>query len=437
MVVTGEDSHANDSLIAANHLKILEWTMSDLRLTCALLTSVGLCVAGPARADLLDDSHLTLGLRNFYVDRDFKQANAPKSRTGSWSQGFDLQFKSGYTDTPIQFGLDLGADFAYRLDGGKGRSPDGVLPVSTDGSPVKDYGRANLAVKLRYSKSELRIGDQRPNLPVVSYDPARQLVTRYEGAVLESREVKDLTLTAGRLWSITGRESSEREDLYLWGDTPAQASDGLDFAGATYAFTPQLSGSYFYAQLQDIYRQHYLGLVHKAALGGGFTLKTDVRYYNTREQGQALSGRVDNRTYGLMFSLSKNGHTLGAGYQRMLGLDTFPTFNNYAPAPFLINWSALGFVKPGERSWQLRYDYDFAAVGVPGLKWMARWMEGNDIDLGQQSHETERTSVLSYVVQSGLLKGFGANWMNIGVNVRESSRYEENRLALTYSVNFW
>lgn len=411
--------------------------MFDLRFKHLLVAIAGLCTVGTAQADFVDDSHLTLGVRNFYVDRDFKQENAPKSRIGSWSQGFDLQFKSGYTDTPVQFGLDVGADFGYRLDGGKGRSPDGVLPVETDGSPVHDYGRANVAVKLRYSKTELRIGDQRPNLPVASFDPTRQLVTRYEGAVLESKEISDLTLTAGRLWSITGRESANREDLYLWGDTPDQSSDGLNFAGASYAFTPALSSTYFYAQLEDIYRQHYLGLAHKLPLGSGFTLKTDVRYYDTKEEGQALSGRIDNRTYGLMFGLNKGNHTFSAGYQKMMGRDIFPTFNNYAPAPYLINWSALGFVKPGERSWQVRYDYDFAGLGMPGLKWMARWMEGNDINLGQQSHETERTSILSYVVQNGPLKGFGANWMNIGVNVRDTSRYEENRLALTYTMNFW
>ena len=412
--------------------------MFDFRLKCAMAAAAGVCTIGTAQADFADDSHLTLGLRNFYVDRDFKQDNAPKSRTGSWSQGFDLQFKSGWTDGPLQFGLDVGGQFAYRLDGSKDRSPDGVLPVQTDGSPVKDYGRANATAKIRYSKTELRIGEQRPNLPVASFDPTRQLVTSYQGALLESKEIKDLTLTAGRFWSIAGRESSNTEDLYLWGDNPAtQTSDGLNFAGASYAFTPNLSGTYFYAQLEDIYRQHYVGVAHKLPLGDGYTLKTDVRYYNSKEEGQALSGRVDNRTYGTMFSLLKGAHTFGAGYQRMLGQDTFPTFNSYAPAPYLINWSALGFVKPDERSWQVRYDYDFAGVGVPGLKWMARWMEGNGINLGQQSHETERTSILSYVVQDGALKGFGATWMNIGVNVRDTSQYEENRMILTYTVSLW
>ncbi|SQG00515.1 PhaK-like porin [Paucimonas lemoignei] len=412
--------------------------MFDFRFKCAVAATAGACTIGTAQADFTDDSHLTLGLRNFYVDRDFKQDNAPKSRTGSWSQGFDLQFKSGWTDGPLQFGLDVGGQFAYRLDGSKDRSPDGVLPVQTDGSPVRGYSRANATAKIRYSKTELRIGEQRPNLPVASFDPTRQLVTSYQGALLESREIKDLTLTAGRFWSIAGRESSNTEDLYLWGDNPAtQTSNGLNFAGASYAFTPNLTGTYFYGELEDIYRQHYVGVAHKLPLGGGYALKTDVRYYNNKEEGQALSGRVDNRTYGAMFSLLKGSHTFGAGYQRMLGQDTFPTFNSYAPAPYLINWSALGFVKPGERSWQVRYDYDFAGVGVPGLKWMARWMEGNGINLGQQSHETERTSILSYVVQDGALKGFGATWMNIGVNVRDTSQYEENRMILTYTVSLW
>ncbi|MCV4285530.1 OprD family porin [Pseudomonas capsici] len=403
----------------------------------AIVAAMGALSGTAARADYIDDSHLTLGLRNFWVDRDYKQDNAPKSRTGSWSQGFDLQFVSGYTEGPVKFGLDVGGQFAYRLDGSTARATDGVLPVTTDGSPVDDYGHANATAKMRFSNTELKIGDMRPNLPVATYDPTRQLMTTYQGALLESKEVKDLTLTAGRFWSITGRESSNSERIYLWGDNPSMASSGLNFAGASYNLTPNLTGTYFYGVLTDIYRQHYAGITYKVPLGDGYTLKTDARYFNTREEGEALSGRVDNRTYGTMFSLNKGGHTFGLGYQRMMGQDTFPTFNSYAPAAWLINWSALGFVKPGERSWQARYDYDFAAAGVPGLKWMARWMEGNDINLGVQSHETERTSIVSYTVQDGAFKGFGAMWMNIGVNTRDSSAYEENRLILTYSLKIW
>ncbi|MFF7062684.1 OprD family outer membrane porin [Pseudomonas sp. NPDC008258] len=416
---------------------IKSMAMSNFNFKRRKMVLVIALASGSVRADLIDDSHLSLGIRNVWIDRDYRHENAPKSRIGSWSQGFDLQFRSGYTDGPLQFGLDIGGQLAYRLDGTQARSPDGILPLQSDGSPVLDYGRASATAKILYSKTELRIGEQRPFLPVASYDPSRQLATTYQGLLLESKEVKDLTLTAGRFWSIAGRESSNTENIYLWGDKTSQSSDGLSFVGASYNVTPNFSGTYFYAQLEDIYRQHYLGISYRRPLGGGYSLKSDVRYYNNKEEGQALSGRVDNRTYGSMLSVSKSGHTLGAGYQRMLGQDIFPTFNSYAPAPYLINWSSLAFVKPGERSWQVRYDYDFAAMGVPGLTWMARWMEGNDIHLGNQSHETERTSILSYVVQDGFFKGVGASWMNIGVNTRNSNKYEENRLIITYNYNFW
>lgn len=131
------------------------------------VTGLAMMYAATGHADVFDDSHLTLGLRNFYYDRDFKQDNAPKSRVGSWSQGFDLQFKSGYTDGPVKFGLDAFGQYAYRLDGGGGRGPDTVLPYDdSKGKPVTDYGRASVAAKIKFSNTEVKIGEHRPMLPV-------------------------------------------------------------------------------------------------------------------------------------------------------------------------------------------------------------------------------------------------------------------------------
>ena len=89
---------------------------------------IGVMMPLAAQADFVEDSQMNLGLRNFYVDRDFKGDNPRTSRDGSWSQGFDLRFTSGYTQGPLAFGLDAAAQYAYRLDGGGGRGPDSVLP---------------------------------------------------------------------------------------------------------------------------------------------------------------------------------------------------------------------------------------------------------------------------------------------------------------------
>ncbi|MDI5995248.1 OprD family porin [Pseudomonas sp. MDMC216] len=409
---------------------------------------MGMFASISAQADFIDDRQVSLGLRNFYIDRDFKQHDAPKSRVGSWTQGFDFRAISGYTEGTVQFGLDVSAQYAYRLDGGGGRGPDTIIPYDdSKGEQVRDYGRAALTAKVRYSKTELKIGEHRPTLPVAFYDDSRQLITTYHGFMLESREVDKLTLTAGRFTEISSRESSNREKMYLFNGPDIQRrSDGLNFAGATYAFTPSLSATYFYGQLEDIYQQQYLGATHNADLGNSFGLKTDLRYFDNREDGKALYGDIDNRSYGAMTTLRKGAHAIGVGYQRMLGDSTFPTLNGYAPQPYLVNWSTVAFVKPNESSWQLRYDLDFASYGVPGLKLMTRYMRGTGIDRGNndldQNVESERNIFLSYVVQSGPLKGVGFEWRNIDVKTRygngaaSGADYKENRLITSYTFKF-
>jgi len=409
---------------------------------------MGMFASISAQADFIDDRQVSLGLRNFYIDRDFKQHDAPKSRVGSWTQGFDFRAISGYTEGTVQFGLDVSAQYAYRLDGGGGRGPDTIIPYDdSKGEQVRDYGRAALTAKARYSKTELKIGEHRPTLPVAFYDDSRQLITTYHGFMLESREVDKLTLTAGRFTEISSRESSNREKMYLFNGPDIQRrSDGLNFAGATYAFTPALSATYFYGQLEDIYQQQYLGATHNADLGNGFGLKTDLRYFDNREDGKALYGDIDNRSYGAMTTLRKGAHAIGVGYQRMLGDSTFPTLNGYAPQPYLVNWSTVAFVKPNESSWQLRYDLDFASYGVPGLKLMTRYLRGTGIDRGNndldQNVESERNIFLSYVVQSGPLKGVGFEWRNIDVKTRygngaaSGADYKENRLITSYTFKF-
>lgn len=79
--------------------------------------------------------------------------------------------------------------------------------------------------------------------------------------------------------------------------------------------------------MQDIYRQHFIGLVHDLPLAEGINLRSDLRYFDTREQGShALrgasrvdGGRIDNRFFNGMLSLSMGGHKVGLGYQNLSG----------------------------------------------------------------------------------------------------------------------
>ncbi|WP_077049013.1 OprD family outer membrane porin [Pseudomonas sp. KK4] len=397
-----------------------------------------ICAPLAAHADVIDDSHFKVDARNFYLHRNYTNTHAPDSEVHSWSQGFDAQFTSGYTDTALAIGLDVDAQYAVRLDSS---GNDGSLPYSvSDRQTSRDYSRAGATFKMRYSKTELKVGDLRPQLPVAFDDTSRQLDTIYQGAVVESKEVDKLTLTGGRFWSAVTRESSNHEKLYKYGSTDNLDSDGLDFGGATYDLSKNLQASYFYGVLHDIYQQHYVGLMHMADLGDGYKLKTDLRYFNNNEDGKALNGVIDNRSWGSLFTLLKGAHMFGVSYQRMLGDSVFPTMNGYIPQPYLVHWSSLAFVRPGEKSWSARYGYDFAAMGVPGLKFYSRYTKGTDWNRGanlSDNQESERFLGLSYVVQSGALQGLGLDLRNIDVKQKYGYDYNEFRFATTYTWKFW
>ena len=90
------------------------------------LVALSLFAALPAAASqqsdsqgFIDDSHLDLFLRNAYISRDYHQGQQDKAE---WGQGIIATFKSGFTQGPVGFGVDCIAQYAVRLDGGRGPS---------------------------------------------------------------------------------------------------------------------------------------------------------------------------------------------------------------------------------------------------------------------------------------------------------------------------
>ena len=78
----------------------------------------------------------TLGVlsRNFYLNSDYRSPSPTgKNYKAEWAQGFIGAFTSGFTPGTVGFGLDAHAFLGLKLDGGKGHSGTGLLPVDSDG----------------------------------------------------------------------------------------------------------------------------------------------------------------------------------------------------------------------------------------------------------------------------------------------------------------
>ncbi|TBW11467.1 OprD family porin [Azotobacter chroococcum subsp. isscasi] len=410
-----------------------------------------LLAQGTAQAGgFIEDSQGSLTLRNFYFDRDYKGESNVSARR-EWAQGFILNLKSGFTEGPVGFGLDLQGMLGVQLDSSRDRVGTGLLPVQRgSGEAAQEYSELGITGKVRYSKTELHVGTVMPRLPILISSPARLLWQTFKGGHLRSQDISGLSLQGGYLNRMNQRDSTDYQKITIAApngrfDGTAE-SDEFIFLGGDYALSKELTLSYYHARLDEIYQQNYLGAIHQFKLGPG-EFKTDFRWFLSDEEGDGKAGSVDNQYVGLNLGYKLGGHRLTLGGALSSGDSAMPYIAG--SEPHLISEYAISseFLNADEHFWHLRYDYDFAAVGIPGLLGVARFMKGTNAELperlgGKGREETERYLELSYVVQSGPIKG-------VALRVR-NSRYQnsfapnasmrddnETRVNVDYTWKLW
>ncbi|MBB6340956.1 hypothetical protein HNP49_001113 [Pseudomonas fluvialis] len=415
-----------------------------------------------AQAEFIKDSKASLELRNFYMNRDFRQDGDPtlpkvtgktpteyRSKSEEWAQGFLLRYESGFTEGTVGVGVDAIGTLGVKLDSGRGESGTGLLQVDRETGEAQDsYGDLGATAKLRVSQTVLKAGTLMPKLPVVMSNDSRLLPQSFQGGQINSLDIAGMTIDAGQLSRVNQRDSSDHEVMTITnGSAKARGftglpgtglgSDEFNFAGASYKWNDQLTTSYHYGNLDQYYNQHYLNAVHVLPLADKQSLKTDLRYARSTDDGQT---NVDNTNLGAMFTYALGFHSLGLGYQKMSG-DTGFAYINGTDA-FLTNFVQIGdFAFKDEKSWQARYDYNFAGLGIPGLTFMTRYVNGDNIDQGvvgaSEGKEWERNTDIAYVIQDGPLKNVGFKWRNATVRSNFGNDLDENRFIVSYILPLW
>jgi hypothetical protein len=402
--------------------------------TCALILPL------TASADFIADSKSNIELRNFYFNRDFRNGppTAQRDSAAEWAQGLMLRFESGYTAGTLGLGLDAVGMLGLKLDGGEGTGGTGLLPAdlgSKNGRGSQDeYSKLELTAKARISETVLKVGSLAFRTPVVSSNDTRLLPATFEGALFTSKDIDKLVLQGGKLEQIKFNSSSNYQDFT--GSRIGGVSDDFRFAGGTYNFNKALSTSLYYGNLENVYRQYFGGVVYEIPLTAQQSLKFDLRYSKSTEDGNFRA--LDNRAANGMASYKLGSSVFSAAYQRMSGDDPFPYIAN--TDPYLVNFVQINdFANAQEKSWQLRYDYDFAPLGLPGLTFMSRYVSGdNALVAGSNSgKEWERNTDIGYVIQSGSLKNLGMKIRNATVRSNFGNDLDETRLIVSYTLPLW
>ncbi|OHC11059.1 MAG: porin [Pseudomonadales bacterium GWC1_66_9] len=412
-----------------------------LRPSAALALTLGLTGFLPnAQAAFFEDAKGTLTLRNYYMQRNMVD-RATQAKREEWAQGFILDLKSGYTEGPIGFGVDVLGLWAIKLDGGKGTGGTELLPVGKDGNPADDFGRLGVAGKLRYSNSELKVGEWNPVLPILNSNDGRLLPQTFRGGMLTVKEIKNLTLYAGQMRENSPRNDASMEDMSMNGVSGA-TSDRFNFGGAEYSFNDnRTTVSAWFAQLEDIYKQRYFEIKHLQPLNPNWSLSSRLGLFSGEEDGQARAGDLDNKTLTGLFSLKGGANTFTFAFQRLTGDDRWMRVNGTSGGMLPNDGFTTTFDNAREESWQLRHDYNFAALGLPGLTLMNRYISGKNVHTATVSdgEEWARESELAYVVQSGTLKSLSVRWRNASrrADWGSNNSYDENRLIVQYPISLF
>lgn len=405
--------------------------------TLALAVAAGNgLIASQAMAEgegFVEGASATLSNRTVYFNRDFRDNTAGQSKADETATGFLLNFQSGYTQGPIGFGADVLAMQGIKLDSGRGRSGTRLLELDDDGSAKDEYSEIRGAVKVAILEDTVvRYGVHLPENPVAYYDDARLLPNHYQGYSITNSSIDGLFVEAGRLTDRSEMNDSSETDGALRED------ENLTYAGGTYSFNDNLSVSLYGAEAEDFYDRYFVGADWTLPLSEGTSLSTSLAYYDTSDEDSTDGDEVDNQAASLSVTLNTGYHAFGVAYQQMRG-DAGYYYTDYDI--YLANSiQYLDFNAKDEKSYQARYDYDFAGMGIPGLSFMTRYITSSSIDTDyvgiDRDSRWERNTELQYTVQNGFLEGLNVRWRN--ATIRQDANLDggdvdENRLIVGYT----
>ncbi|UST87840.1 OprD family porin [Pseudomonas siliginis] len=395
-------------------------------------------LTGTAHASgFFDDAKSDVLLRNFYLSNDYRSPTpSGKNYKQEWAQGFIGNFSSGFTEGTVGFGIDAHAFAGLKLDGGKGHSGTGLLPVDSDGRSENNYSSAGGAFKLKVSRTTLAFGEMTVETPVFDTSDKRLQPEYATGFLLNSAELDNVNLVAGHFTAFKNQDSSSGQgDFYGYGANTE--AGGISFVGADLFSSSPIGGALYASELSDTWHQYYGNLHFKQS---GVLL--DANLYHTRDTGRAVAGEIDNTAFSLSGKYSFGPHAVMLGWQRINGDTPFDFVGG--DSIYLANSIKYAdFNGANERSWQARYDLDLGAFGIPGLNFMTRYVSGSHIDgthapkggaynpfdadsgdyqpqQGSGGKHWERDIDLKYVVQSGAAKDLSVQLSHVTHRANEA-----------------
>ena len=425
-------------------MQVMKWSVIALAVAAGS-TQMAVASSQSESKGFLEDSTFNIFNRVLYMNRDFRNGASNGASTSANPAGYReetglgirLLAESGFTQGTVGVGVDAHSLSSIKLDSGRGRFGNGLFDQTDDGRGDDTQTEVGGAIKFRISDTVLKYGNQMTASPVFSTDDSRILPEVTTGTLLTSNEIEGLELSAGRFTAMSSQTSTDRDTFAL---------KSANIVGASYSFTDNFSAAIHASDVEDHFKKTYVNLNYNLPLGEDQALNFDLNGYRTTDDGQKLSGDVDNKIWSLAAAYSLGAHTFTLAHQRSSGDTAYAYGVDGGGTVWLANSVQFSdFDRADEESWQARYDLNMATYGVPGLSFMTRYIYGDNIDTGvvgaDEGKEHEFNFETKYVIQEGAAKDLSFRirnsiWRaNSAMNDHYSADVNDFRLIVEYPLS--
>ncbi|WP_439861391.1 OprD family porin [Pseudomonas sp. MBLB4136] len=381
-------------------MQVMKWSVIALAVAAGT-TQLAFASSQSESKGFVEDAKFNIFNRALYHNRDFKNETQAAGKPGyreEFGLGIRLLAESGFTQGTVGVGVDAHSLSSIKLDTGRGRVGLGQFDRNGEGRAEDTQTEVGGAIKFRISDTVLKHGNQMVASPVFSTDDSRILPEVATGTLLTSDEIEGLQLTAGRFTALSSQVSTDRDTFGL---------ESANIVGASYSFTDNFSGAIHASDVADQFTKKYINLNYNLPLAESQSLNFDFNGYKTNDTG-SNPNEIDNKIWSLAAAYNIGAHTITLAHQRSSG-DTGYVYGIDGNGTIWLSNSVQvsDFDQADERSWQVRYDLDMASYGVPGLKFMTRYVTGDNVDHGvgvEEGKEHEWDLEGRYTVQEGAAK---------------------------------
>lgn len=363
------------------------------KLTAAVMALSAITSGQVVAAEADDQIKVNLGLRTFYMNRDF-DAGIPD--TIAAGQAFRAEFQTPYWNDLI--GVDASVVHVAKLEGDKTVNSSDVLTPSGDGYTTLE--QAYLKIK-----------------------PTDNINIRAGRMILMTPLLNDLTsrISAPSTQAIHATAKFDGGEVYAIYSDKASMNNSEDFVtysangeeydvvsvGGSYKFGNGLSTQLQYGVADDYQKQTFVNFNYPTKVGD-YDLMLDLTHMRGEDDGVLYGRDYDSNLTGLTARLSKGNLAYTLAYQTVGGSDAYDQKWGGADNTQFFTWGAvqlLDFNGKDEQSLQARIDY--TVPSVPGLNLMARHTESWDIDHsgGDDGKRQETNFDVKYTLQDGAAKG--------------------------------